>query len=266
MPESFRAYIDESGDIGFNFKGGGRGSTPWFVLSAVVVSKKNDTRLIGSIDEARRILRKTNGEVLHFRELRHEQRIPVIRAVAGAPVRTVSVAIEKASIKSREVFQGQGDRLYNYACRFLLERISSLCYQSRNKTYPGDGFCELIFSNRAATSYDEMSAYIAKLKTRSQAGRKHKINWTRIDPARVRAVNHDQLAGLLMADAVATGLFYAINRNSYGEIEPRYYELLKPTIYRDIKTKKVSDHGLAFWPTTLEQLMESDDCYHFFEP
>jgi len=35
-------------------------------------------------------------------------------------------------------------------------------------------------------------------------------------------VNHEKLAGLQIADAVASGVYCAVNLSQYGEAEPRY--------------------------------------------
>src|SRR4030067_2191249 len=42
-----------------------------------------------------------------------------------------------------------------------------------------------------------------------------RIAWNVVDPDLVRAINHDQLAGLQLADAVATRVFYAVHKNRY---------------------------------------------------
>ena len=67
----------------------------------------------------------------------------------------------------------------------------------------------------------------------------------------VRAVNHDQLAGLQVADAVASGFFYATNLNRYGEAEAKYARLLLPTVWRN--NHVALNFGLAFWPEGLEK-------------
>ena len=67
-----------------------------------------------------------------------------------------------------------------------------------------------------------------------------------INPAAVRAVNHDQLAGLQLADAVATSAYYAVANNVYGDTEDRYLRLLAPTIYRQGKNN-INGYGLKFW-------------------
>jgi Protein of unknown function (DUF3800) len=76
---------------------------------------------------------------------------------------------------------------------------------------------------------------------------------------RHEAINHDQLAGLQMADAVASSLFFALNLSQYGEVESRYFELLKPTVYRHDKTGALG-YGLKFWPKSADLLQT--ECPH----
>jgi len=64
--------------------------------------------------------------------------------------------------------------------------------------------------------------YLLHLK--DKPGTDARIDWNAIRPQQVRAVNHDQLAGLQMADAVASSLFFAVNLTQYGEVvEDRYF-------------------------------------------
>ncbi len=53
MHSSFIAYIDESGDEGFHFKDDGRGSSRWFVLSAVVFRRTEERA--GDIERLRAV-------------------------------------------------------------------------------------------------------------------------------------------------------------------------------------------------------------------
>ena len=72
-----------------------------------------------------------------------------------------------------------------------------------------------------------------------------RVDWRVVDPARIRAVNHDQLAGLQLADAVASGVFFAVHRNPYGEYEDRYLRLMGKTIYRN--KGSADGYGLKLW-------------------
>ena len=253
MASSFTAYIDESGDEGFVFLPGEKGSSRWLVLSAVVFRKAKDLEAVRVMREVRTLLGKDPKKALHFREMKHEHRVPYVRALATAPMRTVSVLIHKPSITEPEKFQNEAFRLYRYATRLLVERVSWLCRDTR-KDNEGDGSCELIFSNRSAMSYEDLRKYLRLLK--DKPGTDARIDWNAIRPQLVPAVNHDQLAGLQMADAVASSLFFAVNLTQYSEVEDRYFRMLRPTIYRHAKTGELG-YGLKFWPGSLEVLTES---------
>lgn len=243
MTTSFVAYVDESGDEGFKFLPNEQGSSRWFVLSALVTLKENDLQVVQLARQARDLLKKDPKKALHFRELRHEQRVPLARLIGEAPVQTVSVLIHKPSIKEPEVFQQQAYALYHYATRLLVERVSWLCRDHQRKGR-GDGTVEMVFSNRSAMSYDNLRGYLNRLKV-GQAGAEVRVDWSVVDPQRIRAVNHDQLAGLQLADAVASGVFFSVHRNPYGEYEDRYLRLMGKTIYRHKGT--VDGYGLKLW-------------------
>lgn len=243
MGASFVAYIDESGDEGFRFREDGSGSSRWFVLSALVVRKEYDRdEIIPAARDLREILRKEPKKALHFRELRHEQRIPIARRIGSMRVRTVSVVVHKPCIESPENFQREPYSLYRYCSRLLMERISWLCRDSHDPN-AGDGRVELIYSNRSRMSYDDLTAYLDKLKF--EIPHQVRIEWSAIDSSMVRAVNHDQLAGLQLADAVASGVYFGVNTNLYGETEPRYAQLMSPTLYRH--RSRTAGYGLKFW-------------------
>lgn len=242
MTADFVVYVDEAGDEGFKFWGGERGSSRWFVLSAVVVRKTNDLHMVKVAKEARTVLGKPDKCALHFRELRHEQRIPFARLIGEAPIRTVHILVHKPTIPNPETFQQEAHKLYRYATRLLLERVSWIC---RDHAKDGNCMTDLVFSNRSAMSYDDLKDYLGRLFTQYANGGDVNIHWDSISPDRVRAVNHDQLAGLQIADAVATSAFYAVNKSLYGEVEERYLRLLAKTLYR--RKKQAIGYGLKIW-------------------
>lgn len=243
MTASFVAYIDESGDEGFTFRPDGSGSSRWFVLSAMVVRKTNDHHIVAGAKRARQIIKYEPKKPIHFCKLRHEQRTPVARIVGELPVRTVSILIHKPSISSPVNFQSQPYSLYRYASRLLLERISWLC-KANQKQGQGDGRVELVYSNRSAMSYDDLRKYIAQLH-HNPGSQKVTIDWSILDEDLVRAVNHDQLAGLQLADVVASGIYQSVNPNLYGDVEEKYLELLKGTIFHG--KNGCDGYGLKFW-------------------
>ena len=200
--------------------------------------------------KVRGILGRGPKDALHFVKLNHAQRIPWLREIGQTPLRTVSVLVHKPTINESEKFQSQKHLLYRYASRMLLERVSWLCRDHR-KEGEGGGLAEVIFSNRAQMSYDELRGYVRKLKADSDP-MAVTIDWSVIDPDLIRPVEHSQLAGLQVADAVASSLFAAANPNNYGDTEDRYARLIFPTLYRH---KGVAlGYGLKFWPGDFEAL------------
>ena len=55
-----------------------------------------------------------------------------------------------------------------------------------------------------------------------------KIEWNVVNPLQVSAINHDQLAGLQIADIAASGTRWCVDLNRFGNVETRYVEILKP--------------------------------------
>jgi hypothetical protein len=242
MAADFVVYIDEAGDEGFKFLENERGSSRWFVLSATVIRKSNDMHMVRVAKEARVLLNKPEKYVLHFRELKHEQRVPLVRLISAMPVKTVNILVHKPSINNPETFQQEAHKLYRYCTRLLLERVSWLC-----RDFANDGKCiaDLVFSNRSAMSYDDLRSYLNLLLKQSATSPDISIHWSAISCDNVRAVNHDKLAGLQIADAVASSIFFAANKTQYGEVEERYFRTLQPTLYK--KKRRADGYGIKIW-------------------
>ena len=110
-------YIDESGDEGFSFK---PGCSEWFVLSGVVVRNSSDLEVVKLVDEVREQLNKPDRKPLHFRDLKHQQRLPYIQRISSARLRVLSVFVHKPTILEPETFD-ERHRLYFYTSRYLLD-------------------------------------------------------------------------------------------------------------------------------------------------
>ncbi len=244
MASSFTAYIDESGDEGFTFLPDDKGSSRWFVLSAAVFRKPRDLQAVAALKAARSTLGWEPKKSFHFSDLRHEQRLVLLHEVEQLSFRTVTVASYKPDIPNFEQYQANKCLLYRYLTRLLLERVSWLCRDNR-KTGEGDGTVELIFSDRASMSYDDIEGYINRLQQQAQAGvAEVNIHWDAIDIGNLRAVAHTQLAGLQIADAVATSYFYAMKLSRFGVADPSYVRHLKRHAFRH--KRRHLGYGLKF--------------------
>lgn len=247
MTPSFVVYIDESGDEGFQF---GKGSSTWFILSAVITHKASDLQTVKLVDTVREILGRKDREPLHFRGLKHEHRLPCLQQIAQANLKTVTIFVHKKSIRDVELFQ-QRNRLYFYASRLLLERVSWYC---RDHKMDGDGTAEIIFSNRSGMKYEEFRAYLNVLKSQT-AVFKVEVDWDVIKIDQITAFASKGM-GLQIADAVASGFFFSTQLNHYGFIEDRYARMLKPVVYGH--KGRYNGYGLKIWPHEHEPILKNE--------
>jgi len=252
MNPTFVVYIDESGDEGFAFGGG---SSEWFVLSGVVTRKSKDLPTVKLVDDVRSQLGKPPKVPLHFRDLKHEQRLPYVDKISRAELRTVSVLVHKRSLKEPEKFQ-EGYRLYFYAARYLFERVSWYCRDHTTLHDTGDGSAEVVFSNRSGMSYDEMKEYLDRLKARTEPT-DVRIEWNVINRDQITAYRAGSRMGLQIADAVAGSFFYAVEPSRHGFTEDRYARMLKPVVYH--REGRCLGYGLKFWPRDVDEALMKQD-------
>jgi hypothetical protein len=252
MSTHFVAYVDESGDEGFVFHPDGSGSSRWFVLSAAVIRRSNDRRMVDCLKDVRKVLGRPLKYPLHFVDLKHEQRIPYVRRIAQLPMRTIHVLIYKPLIEEPEKFQSEKFRMYRYATRLLCERLSWLCREHADPN-EGDASCDIIFSNRSTMSYEDIRQYLRHLL--ADAGdypESIQLDAGVVSPDGIRAVEHSKLAGLQVADAIASSCHFAVKVNRYGETETSYLNLLKKGLYR--RKEKALGYGIKVWPGSFEDL------------
>lgn len=245
MPSSFRVYVDEAGDEGFRFS---QGSSEWFVVGAVVTHAVEDRRVVNIVGEVRSQLGKPKGYVLHFRQLRHEQRLPWVAKIASATLRVAVVMVHKPSLANPQTF-GARHLLYRYMTRFLLERVSWYCRDNRTPDGVGDGTAEVFLSNRANMSRAELTDYLGRLRG-LDGYRDVRIDWNVVAPDRVHLKSAGDLDGLQIADAVASAFARAVERNPFGFTEDRYARILEPIMYRHHGT--TMSYGVKLWPAEFD--------------
>jgi len=252
MNPTFVVYVDESGDEGFSF---GRGSSDWFVLSAVITREAKDLQVVKLVDKVRTQLGKPDKMPLHFRDLKHEQRLPFMAEIASADLRTASVLVHKPSLKEPEKFQ-ERYRLYFYAVRYLFERVSWYCRDHKTPRDRGDGSAGMIFSNRSGMSYDEMKDYLGYLEENTGPF-DVRIEWSVVKPSQIVAFSPGKRMGLQIADAVASSFFYAVQPTQHGFTEDRYARMLKPVVYH--REGRYLGYGLKFWPREVDELLRAEE-------
>jgi len=231
MAHSFIAYIDESGDDGLSgrYKATGQrgGSSHWLTLSASVWRYGRDLEATEWVREIRgKFPQGGQSKVLHCQNLSHQQRVAACQTLSEKPLRSLCVMAHKPSL-DRHVF-AEKNQLYFYLCRYLVERISWLCRDSRQSIREGDGRVKIVFSRRGKLSYDNFKEYLLLLK----ADQSVTVNWGTIDIEGIDARDHSTRAGLQVSDIIATCMTAGLEKDLYGNNEARYAEILKPIVYR----------------------------------
>lgn len=239
---SYVAYIDEAGDEGFKFTvNGHKGSSDWFVLSAAVIRAENDIATTKLVDRVRATLGMPPKKMLHFKDLDHKKRLPYLDEIAKAQLRVCSVLIHKPSLSTDAL--KNSERLYFYAGRLLLERLSWFCRDAPKTS--GDGSVLIVFSNKSTMRYADFKAYLGRL---FEMGRENNVQiaWNVIKAPQIVTYQAADRKGLQIADAVASGFFAGLEKDRHGFIEGRYAQMLKPVVYE--RAGNFTSYGLKFMP------------------
>jgi len=259
MAASFVAYIDESGDEGFKFRSrvNEQASSDWFVLAAFVTRKKTDLEVVKAIDAVRQELGLHPRKHVHWKKLKHTAKVRYAQIMKGLQARLIGICVHKPSLLDPEKFQDKYC-LYFYAVRHLVERLSWLARDRHNVgKWGGDGTSELVFSNRQGMSYDEMRDYLRLLAKRQEAGQDIRIEFAHVPVTRLRTQTPGKSMGLQLADAAAGAFFNALERDQFGNTEPRYLQIVSPVLYRH--NQNVHGYGLKIVPGELGKTLRSQE-------
>jgi hypothetical protein len=184
------------------------------------------------IDEVRKEFSLHPKKHIHWKKLKHSQKVRYAQIVAGLQARLITVCVHKPSLLEAEKFQDRY-RLYFYAVRYLVERISWLARDRHNPAkWGGDGTVELIFSNRQGMSYNDMRDYLRLLEKQKKVGKDIRIEFERVPTDKLETQTPGRSMGLQLADATAGAFFNALEPDKFGNPEPRYLRTILPTVYR----------------------------------
>lgn len=226
--KEYIAYIDESGDEGIK-----RG-TEWFLLTAVIVLKKNDLKTSKAIDDIKAELKIPSHKPFHWKEIRNKhvrKKRLVVDRIAQEKFWYINIVVNTYDMTKISL---QGKLLYNYCCRYLLERITWFVDE-------GNGIVDLVFSNRSSTSYEELKEYIDSLQYEPRCQiRSHVIR-------NFDVFQTGQKKMLQFADACASSLGEAFNKDEYGYYDERFVLTLKDKLYR--RKGKLLSYGLKLFPS-----------------
>ena len=266
QPEpGYVVYIDEAGDPGVKERQSIPAWTQWFTLSAVVIAIERDPEVADWVRDMREATRSRQRRDLHYRNLSLPNKRRVCRILAAKHVRLFVVASHKANLRRRRnsVLGSHGAAdYYNWCLRLLLERVTSWCHRRSIKDHGEARPLRLIFSERGGHDYAEVREYLRKLDHQSRAGTlklgARILVPDLISPNRCEVRPHSAMAGLQLADIVASAFFQAANSAlPTHELSPA--RLLKPRIAREGANRLCAGFGLTMLPFPSQGMIPSGD-------
>lgn len=252
MKSNYIAYIDEAGDEGFGklkVPGTSGGQSRWLGLGGFLVRAENDKHLPKWRDEILIKLNRNQKRDLHFRELKHAQKVVACETLKRKQFGMCVIMSNKVTLNEhpkKEIFK-QKQHLYNYLCRFLLERLTSACVKNAELRQQEHCSLKIVFSRRAGTDYQEMTKYLTLMRDGKEKIRPvRSINWDTLNIPEIEVINHSKSAGLQLADVITSAAFHSLEPNAYGNYEPRYTNILMSKFIKD--NKGILDCGFTLIP------------------
>jgi hypothetical protein len=247
------AFVDESGCDGDKFE---RGSSEFLILSAVVGIGVMQPDIDMRLDALRNMSGKPDDwQIPKFEKAPAPVRWAMCQLFADLPFYSAHVVIHKPSIRDNAL-RTDKNRLYRYASKLLVERISWICDAMHTPGAPGE-LCEIIFSQDLSRCYSSFKDYIARLSA-ARDRINTSIKWKHISADHIRDVPFRKLSGLLLADYHASALGLALEKKKFGQYDDRLARILNEAI-RKSRTHGVFSYGYKLWPKEAESLFNKDD-------
>ncbi len=251
----YTAYIDESGDDGFNFDDG---SSDFIVLGAIVARTNKLDNFAEALRRARSAARKSSGWVFpSFKKLNNApaQRWLIASCFADVPHQTCCVLVYKRGL-TEPGWERNKEDLYFHASKFLLERVSWACRDTNKKMPEADLRCRIVFSRRGGLRYENFQRYVRTLAS-DPVTYGTKAEWSHIDPDLITWEDHsDENACHLAADHFTSAIGCAVERKDYGQFDDRYARIWHSKIYHF--NNKREGNGFKIWPESGTPYLKSD--------
>lgn len=233
-------YIDEAGDLGTK-KG-----TRWFVLTAVVVDKKNESSIRTNLAQ---IKTRLNVKCIHIRELRdYNKRAFVARELNEEQFTFMCVIadtqkLDPAKLPSTDPLSVTA---YNYSCRLLLERVSWFLRDSGK-------VADIVLSARGTKRDSELIDYITnKLLPYPD----NQIVENVFDKISAKSAGSWDL--LQLADVCATSTFLAYEVNGWEIRTPCFLKTLSSHLYK--YNGKTDKYGIKYFSSNMKPITDELKC------
>lgn len=249
-------YIDEAGDSGVKQRSLGTGSTEWFALGGIVISRRHEPDVP---DWVRGILAEIQHdepvpEELHFNLLDIERKRLTAQAVAKLPVSAFVVMSHKENMRGyrnkRAERLGAKNVLYNFCLRVLLERVTHAVARTSLKQFKEVRRLRIVIAETGGVKYEMTMEYIEKLRAQALTGttflNRNVVHHQVASSWQFEPVNANTVAGCQVADVVVSSFYKAVNETGAFPLLQAPALALEPVVprYRGIR----ADHGVTLLP------------------
>lgn len=239
----YRVYIDESGDRGMKPE-----SSEYFVVAAVIVKDRHDADLRADLANIRRVIRRPEGHVLHFRKMAHATRAKVTAEIGKSHADAItSVVMCKRLLSSQSGPGGASyisipDPMYLFALKMLWERVSWFVRDDGRRDGKPGSAAKVTFAQIKHFQIQKIIDYRERLEKKQTH-----MEWASFagHPFTMKSTEEAEL--LQLADSVASGIAAAIEPNNFGDVEDRYLRNVAPKLYRYRKSP-LTTYGLRVFP------------------
>lgn len=253
------AFVDESGCDGDSF---GKGSSEFLILSAAVGIEAYVTDIDIRCDLVGHAAKKPDGwKPPKFDKATSGVRWGLCQHFSELHFYSTHVIIHKPSIREERLRRDR-NRLYQYASKLLVERISWICEAIHKPNAPGR-LCRIVFSQDKSRSYTDFREYVTRLSN-NRDRYKTSIYWDHIHPELIEDTPFKKHTGLLLADYHASAMGFACERKSHGQYDERFARILGESILKSPQGGTLG-YGYKFWPQEAEALYHKDERFRWMQ-
>lgn len=261
-------YIDEAGDPGA--KDGLRylsGRHEWLTMGATVLRTSREADIVGWIKELRDLANARQAGALHYNQVHLLRREVLCAKLATKPIRGFVFASHKSNLRAyfnpRLGKMIDGNRLYNWCFRLLLERLTAWAEQWQTTVHGRLEPLRIIIAERGH-DFEHFDAYIDKLRWQREHGQLFLkgpgLSSTHLDRKYWSVERMNSNAGLQLADTVASAFYQAANSAS-PTFDPSPAKALQPIM---VGRDRAMNNGVTLWPLP-KQAAIPDDARPIFE-
>lgn len=212
----YNVYIDEAGDEGIN-----KGSK-FFILTALIVDKKNDLDISKEVDKIKENLEMNTKAQLHWKLIKgFPNKKMIMNTISKLDITIINIIVDTTNIKYIS-----SNNIYNYFSGYLYERI---CWFMKDHS----GKANINISSRGNLSKKSLYNFI---NTRNH--KKFEIDATRIKE--IKIIPNERKKLLQLADCCCSALFQSLKYNN--NIHFNYIKIIKNRLYS--KNGKIISYGI----------------------